>query len=210
MARSKSSSQWMKEHVSDHYVGLAQKEGYRSRAVYKLIELDKKERLFKSGDQVIELGAAPGSWTQYAAEKIGINGRIIAIDLLPMDTFANVHFIQGDFSSDSIYESITTELGKNRADLVISDMAPNITGNGSIDQPKAMYLAELAFDLATEVLGAQGVFLSKVFQGEGFDAYVKTLRKTFKSVKICKPKASRPRSREVYVIARTVAQNPKL
>ncbi len=210
MARSKSSSQWMKEHVTDHYVGLAQKEGYRSRAVYKLIELDKKERLFKSGNQVIELGSSPGSWTQYAAEKVGVNGRIIATDLLPMDTFANVHFIQGDFSSDVVYQSITAALGKKRADLVISDMAPNITGNDSVDQPKAMYLVELAFDMATEVLNDQGIFLSKVFQGEGFDAYIKDLRKTFKSVKICKPKASRPRSREVYIVARTVARNPKL
>ena len=206
MARSKSSSQWMKEHLNDYYVGLAQKEGYRSRAVYKLIELDKKEHLFKSGANVIELGAAPGSWTQYVAEKVGANGKIIATDLLPMDTFANVQFIQGDFSSDAVYESITATLGKNKANLVISDMAPNITGNDSVDQPKAMYLVELAFELATEVLNAQGVFLAKVFQGEGFDNYVKILRKTFTSVKICKPKASRPRSREVYVVAR----NPKL
>lgn len=206
MGRSKSSRRWLEEHTTDHFVALAKKEGYRSRAVYKLAELDTKEQLFKPGDYVIELGASPGSWSQYISEKIGAHGQLLAIDILPMDTFANVHFIQGDFNDESTYQAIAGFSNERQADLVISDMAPNITGNSSLDAPRAIHLAELACELACETLNSPGTFLTKVFQGSGFNEYTKMLRGHFEKVKVHKPKASRQRSREVYIVAR----NPKL
>jgi 23S rRNA (uridine2552-2'-O)-methyltransferase len=202
MARSKSSARWMNEHVTDEFVRLAQKEGYRSRAVYKLKELDEKYRLFRPGQRIVDLGAAPGSWSEYVVEKVGERGRVIALDVLPMDTLAGVEFIQGDFQDEAVLAALLQALGDERADLVISDMAPNMSGMDAIDIPRAMYLVELAHELAKQVLRRSGVFLCKLFQGEGSDAWLKTLRTDFGSVVTKKPKASRSRSREVYVVAR--------
>jgi 23S rRNA (uridine2552-2'-O)-methyltransferase len=202
MARSKSSARWMNEHVNDEFVRLAQKEGYRSRAVYKLKELDEKYRLFRPGQKVVDLGAAPGSWSEYVAEKVGDRGRVIALDILPMDALAGVEFIQGDFQDPAVLGALLEVLGDTRADLVISDMAPNMSGMDAVDIPRAMYLVELAHDLAKQVLRRGGVFVCKLFQGEGSEAWLKALRADFGSVVVKKPKASRPRSREVYVLAR--------
>jgi 23S rRNA (uridine2552-2'-O)-methyltransferase len=202
MGRSKSSARWLNEHVTDEFVRRAQKEGYRSRAVYKLQELDEKYRLFRAGQTVVDLGAAPGSWSEYVAEKVGDRGRVIALDILPMDALAGVEFIQGDFQEEAVLASLLHALGDKRADLVISDMAPNMSGMDAVDIPRAMYLVELAQDLAGQVLRRGGIFLCKLFQGEGSDAWLKSLRADFGSVVVKKPKASRSRSREVYVLAR--------
>jgi 23S rRNA (uridine2552-2'-O)-methyltransferase len=202
MGRSKSSARWLNEHVTDEFVRRAQKEGYRSRAVYKLQELDEKYRLFRAGQTVVDLGAAPGSWSEYVAEKIGDRGRVIALDILPMDALAGVEFIQGDFQDEAVLASLLHALGDKRADLVISDMAPNMSGMDAVDIPRAMYLVELAQDLAGQALRRGGIFLCKLFQGEGSDAWLKSLRADFGSVVVKKPKASRSRSREVYVLAR--------
>ncbi len=199
--KGESSQRWLREHFNDHYVNLAKREGYRSRAVYKLIEMDKKDRLFRPGQNVLELGAAPGGWTQYVVEKIGEKGRIIASDILPMDSFAHVEFIEGDFTQDDVLEKITKTLGDEGADLVISDMAPNVSGVEAVDQPRSMYLAELSLDLARQVLKPGGSLLVKVFHGAGFEEYVKELRTSFGVVKSRKPDASRSRSREVYLLA---------
>ena len=202
--KSKSSDRWLNEHVTDPHVKQAALDGYRSRAVYKLIELDKKDSLISRGDTVLELGAAPGGWTQYIAEKVGDHGKVVASDILSMDSVANVTFVHGDFTDNAIAEQIEAAIGGNGADLVLSDMAPNISGVASSDQARAMGLAELALDMAASVLNENGGFAVKVFQGEGFDAYVKDVRSRFKSVKLRKPAASRPRSREVYVVARNL------
>jgi 23S rRNA (uridine2552-2'-O)-methyltransferase len=202
MGRSKSSARWLNEHVTDEFVRRAQKEGYRSRAVYKLQELDEKYRLFRAGQTVVDLGAAPGSWSEYVAEKVGDRGRVIALDILPMDALAGVEFIQGDFQEEAVLASLLHALGDKRADLVISDMAPNMSGMDAVDIPRAMYLVELAQDLAGQVLRRGGIFVCKLFQGEGSDAWLKSLRADFGSVVVKKPKASRSRSREVYVLAR--------
>ncbi|MDH5446890.1 MAG: 23S rRNA (uridine(2552)-2'-O)-methyltransferase RlmE [Gammaproteobacteria bacterium] len=202
MARSKQSKSWLKEHFDDLYVQKAQKEGYRSRAVYKLLEIDEKDHLLKPDMTIIDLGAAPGGWSQIAGLKLKGRGRVIATDILPMDALADVEFIQGDFREEAVLNNLLQMLGEDKADLVMSDMAPNISGMKAVDQPRAMYLAELAFELAKETLNNQGVFLVKVFQGEGFDEYLRELRSYFKSVTVRKPKASRPRSREVYLLAR--------
>ncbi len=200
MAKSKSSKGWLKEHFDDEFVKRAQDEGVRSRAVYKLEELDQKDRLLKPGTTLVDLGAAPGGWSEYAAKKVGNKGKIIATDILPMDYLDGVDFIQGDFREDEVLEKILTAMENQQADLVISDMAPNISGVDAIDQPASMYLVELALDLARQILKPNGNFAVKVFQGEGFDTYKKDAQSSFKVVKIRKPKASRPRSREVYLI----------
>ena len=202
MARSKSSGQWLKEHFDDPYVQKAKEEGYRSRASYKLLELDQKDRLLRPGMIVVDLGAAPGGWSQVAAQKVGSSGCVVASDILPMDGLADVTFIQGDFTEQSVYEQIVSALGGRQVDLVISDMAPNMSGMNSIDQPRAIYLVELALELARQVLKPNGVFLAKVFQGEGFDALLAEMRRSFTKVQSRKPDSSRARSREIYQLCR--------
>ena len=202
MARSKSSRRWLQEHFADEYVKKAQREGYRSRAVYKLEEIQLKDRLIRPGMTLVDLGAAPGSWSQYATRLLDGRGRIIATDILPMDSLPDVEFIQGDFRDETVFAALLTAIGDQPVDLVMSDIAPNISGVEAVDQPSSMYLAELAVDLAGRVLAPGGDLLFKAFQGEGFDALVKDLRGRFTKLVIRKPKASRPRSREVYVLAR--------
>ncbi|UHQ56581.1 MULTISPECIES: 23S rRNA (uridine(2552)-2'-O)-methyltransferase RlmE [Microbulbifer] len=202
MGRSKSSHRWLREHFNDPYVKQSQKEGYRSRASYKLQELQKKDRLFKPGMTVVDLGAAPGGWSQVAMELVGHKGRVLASDILPMDPIAGVDFVQGDFTEEAVLNTLLEHMGDARADLVISDMAPNMSGVRDVDQPAAMYLVELAVDMAREVLKPGGAFVAKVFQGEGFDQLIRDLRASYSSVVTRKPGASRPRSREVYVVAR--------
>ncbi|WP_258801652.1 23S rRNA (uridine(2552)-2'-O)-methyltransferase RlmE [Halomonas sp. DQ26W] len=198
---SKTSKGWLKEHFDDRFVQQSWQDGYRSRASYKLLALDEKDRLFKPGMAVIDLGAAPGGWSQVAADKVGPEGLVIASDILEMDGLAGVDFVQGDFTEESVLEEILAALGDRPVDLVMSDMAPNMSGMAAIDQPQAMYLVELALDLARQTLKPQGRFLAKVFQGEGFDAYLKDLRSSFHRVVTRKPEASRARSREVYLLA---------
>lgn len=202
MARTKSSGRWLKEHFTDPYVKQAQQEGYRSRAVYKLLEINQRDRLLKPGMTVVDLGAAPGGWSQVAAHILGSKGRVVALDILPMDPLPGVTFIQGDFTEQVALDSLLEALNKAPAGLVMSDMAPNISGLRSVDQPRAIYLAELALELAHKVLAPEGDLLMKVFQGEGFDALRKQLQGSFKQVHVRKPAASRPRSREVYLLAR--------
>lgn len=202
MARTKSSGRWLKEHFTDPYVKQAQQEGYRSRAVYKLLEINKRDRLLKSGMTVVDLGAAPGGWSQVASHILGSKGQVIALDILPMDPLPGVTFIQGDFTEQVALDSLLEALHETPAGLVMSDMAPNISGLRSVDQPRAIYLAELALELAHKVLAPEGDLLMKVFQGEGFDALRKQLQGAFKQVHVRKPAASRPRSREVYLLAR--------
>lgn len=202
MARSKSSARWLREHFDDQYVKRSQEDGWRSRASYKLLEIHEKDKLFHPGMSVVDLGAAPGGWTQVAAEIIGDSGRIVASDILPMDPVAGATFVQGDFTEDSVLEDILAAIGCDQVDLVISDMAPNMSGAQSVDQPKAMYLVELALDLVRQVLAKNGVFLTKVFQGEGFGEYLKDMRTSFSKVVTRKPQASRARSREVYLLAK--------
>jgi len=194
----------MKEHVGDPHVKQAQADGYRSRAVYKLIELDKKDDLLKPGMAVLELGAAPGGWTQYLSGKLGEHGRIVATDILSMDGLHGVEFIQGDFTEEAVLQQLEAAIGERGADLVLSDMAPNISGVAVSDQARAMGLAELALDIAGSVLNENGAFAVKLFQGEGFDAYIRDMRTRFKSVKLRKPAASRARSREIYAVARNL------
>ncbi len=201
MAKSKSSSSWLKEHFDDYYVNKAKQEGWRSRAIYKLQEMDEKDKLFQPGMTVVDLGAAPGGWSQWTAQKIGTNGQVFALDILPVEPYAGVTFIQGDFQDDSVYNALITALDGREVDLVMSDMAPNMTGNKGIDMPRSMYLVELSMDLAQQVLKPNGTLLMKVFQGEGYDALLKTLRQDYTKVVVRKPKASRPRSTEVYLLA---------
>jgi len=203
MARKKSSSKnWLREHRDDPYVQRAQKEGYRSRACYKLLEIQEKDKLIRPGMTVIDLGAAPGGWSQVAAELVGHRGRIIDSDILPMDSLEDVEFIQGDFTEDAVFEQIMAAVDGQQVDLVISDMAPNMSGMNAVDQPRSMYLVELALDMACQVLKPGGTFLSKVFQGEGFDELLRDARARFGKVLTRKPQASRPRSRDVYLLAR--------
>ncbi|WP_036181298.1 23S rRNA (uridine(2552)-2'-O)-methyltransferase RlmE [Marinomonas sp. MED121] len=202
MARSKSSESWMKEHFDDVYVKRSQQDGYRSRASYKLIEINDKDKLLKSGMKVVDLGAAPGGWSQIAGRLIGDKGRVVASDILEMAPLPGVTFVQGDFTEDDVYQEILKAIGDEHADLVISDMAPNMSGNSAVDQPQSMYLVELALDMASQVLRPGGNFLVKVFQGEGFDEYLKTMRGMFTSVVTRKPESSRARSREVYLLGR--------
>jgi 23S rRNA (uridine2552-2'-O)-methyltransferase len=198
--RSKSSGAWMREHFDDHYVKLSQKLGYRSRASFKLLEVQEKDRLIKPGMTVIDLGAAPGGWTQVAVELVGDHGRVIASDILPMDPVPGVDFVQGDFTEEAVLNQILNLMGGAQADLVISDMAPNMSGMTDVDQPRAMYLVELALDLARQTLKPGGAFVAKVFQGEGFEDYIQDMRSSFNRVVTRKPKASRPRSKEVYQV----------
>lgn len=200
MARSPSSKQWLKEHFDDAYVKRSQEEGYRSRASYKLKEIQEKDRLITSGMTVVDLGAAPGGWSQVAAELVGDHGRVIASDILPMDALADVEFIQGDFTENEVLDQILSAVGEEGADLVISDMAPNMSGMKAIDQPRVMYLAELALDLARTVLKPEAYFLVKLFQGADFDEFHRQMQTSFRSVKSRKPKASRSRSREIYLL----------
>ncbi|MDH5611586.1 MAG: 23S rRNA (uridine(2552)-2'-O)-methyltransferase RlmE [Gammaproteobacteria bacterium] len=201
MSRSKSSKKWLKEHFDDEYVQRAQKEGYRSRAIYKLIEIQEKDHILKPGMTVIDLGAAPGGWTEYAVKLLGKNGRMIALDILPMEPIPNVQIIQGDFREDETLNILMEAIGEDKADLVFSDMAPNISGMGVVDIPRAYYLAELTLDLAQRVLKLGGGMLVKLFQGEGFDEYHEALKKNFTRVVVRKPRASRSRSREIYALA---------
>ena len=202
MARSKTSKGWLKEHFDDPYVKQAQKDGYRSRASYKLLEIQEKDRLLRSGMTVLDLGSSPGGWSQVVSRVIGEKGRIIASDILPMDSIPDVNFIQGDFTEDAVFEAILAAIGDGQVDLVISDMAPNMSGTPAVDQPRAMYLCELALDMATRVLRPGGDFLIKVFHGEGFDEYFRDMRSRFDKMVTRKPGASRDRSRETYLLAR--------
>ena len=202
MGRSKSSHQWLRKHFDDEYVKRAQREGYRSRAVYKLDEIQKKDRILRPGSVLVDLGAAPGGWSQYAAQLLGDKGRIIALDILPMEPLPGVLFIQGDFREDEALAELMAVLDGATVNLVMSDMAPNISGMEAVDQPRSMYLMELAADFADNVLRKGGDFLFKGFHGEGFDVLIRNLRSQYHKVLIRKPKASRPRSREVYVLAK--------
>lgn len=186
----------------DPYVQMARRDGWRSRAVYKLEQIVEKERLLRPGMVCIDLGAAPGSWSQYLVHRLKGNVRVIAVDLLPMEALPGVEFIQGDFTEDEVLQALLEMLGDDRADLVMSDMAPNISGQKAVDQPRSMYLAELALDLAKKTLRANGDFICKLFQGHGADEFIAAARQSFKTVKVLKPKASRPRSSEVYLVAR--------
>ena len=200
--RRPSSARWLAEHESDPYVLQARKLGYRSRAVFKLKEIHEKDRLLKPGQIVVDLGAAPGGWSQFARPLLGAKGRLLALDILDMAPVPGVDFILGDFREDTVLHQLEAAVGERKVDLVLSDMAPNISGVDAADQAGSIYLGELALDFARAHLKPKGVFLTKAFQGEGFDAYVKLLREAFESVTIRKPKASRPRSREVYLLAR--------
>lgn len=202
MARSKSSNQWLREHFDDQYVKKAQQQGFRSRACFKLLEIQRKDQILRPGMSVVDLGAAPGSWSQVAAQGVGPSGRVIASDILPMDALGEVEFIQGDFTEDAVLEALLACIGTRPVDLVISDMAPNMSGMKAVDQPRAMLLAELALDMCNKVLTPGGSFLVKVFQGEGFDPFLQALRNHFATVRTRKPEASRSRSREVYLLAR--------
>ncbi|UTF59711.1 23S rRNA (uridine(2552)-2'-O)-methyltransferase RlmE [Gilvimarinus sp. DA14] len=202
MARSKSSKRWLQEHFSDQYVKQSQRDGYRSRASYKLLEIDKKDRLFRPGMTVVDLGAAPGGWSQVAAERVGHKGKVLASDILSMDSIAGVEFIQGDFTEDSVFDALMSAIDGSPVDLVISDMAPNMSGVDAVDQPKAMYLVELALDMARQILTPGGAFVAKVFQGEGFEPWLAEVRASFAKVVTRKPDASRARSREVYIVGR--------
>ncbi|KPY38424.1 Ribosomal RNA large subunit methyltransferase E [Pseudomonas syringae pv. primulae] len=202
VARSKTSHNWLKEHFDDKYVKMAQKDGYRSRASYKLLEIQEKDKIIRPGMTVIDLGAAPGGWSQVTSRLIGGQGRLIASDILEMDSIPDVTFIQGDFTEDAVLAQILEAVGNTQVDLVISDMAPNMSGLSAVDMPRAMFLCELALDLAGRVLRPGGDFLIKVFQGEGFDVYHKDIRKLFDKVQMRKPLSSRDRSREQYLLGR--------
>ncbi|PTU73952.1 23S rRNA (uridine(2552)-2'-O)-methyltransferase RlmE [Pseudomonas mangrovi] len=202
MARSKTSHRWLKEHFDDPYVKMAQRDGYRSRASYKLLEVQEKDRILRPGMTVVDLGAAPGGWSQVASRVLGDKGRLIASDILEMDSIADVTFIQGDFTDDAVFAQILQAIDGHPVDLVISDMAPNMSGVRAADQARAMYLCELALDLSARVLRPGGDFLIKIFQGEGFDTYLKQVRERFEKVQMRKPLSSRDRSREQYLLAR--------
>ena len=202
MARSKTSLKWLQEHFNDPYVKKAQKDGYRSRASYKLLELQDKDKLFRPGMSVIDLGAAPGGWSQVTSRLIGGQGTLIASDILEMDSIPDVTFIQGDFTEDAVLAQILDAVGNKEVDLVISDMAPNMSGLPAVDMPRAMFLCELALDLSTRVLKPGGDFLIKIFQGEGFDEFHKSVRQQFEKVQMRKPNSSRDRSREQYLLGR--------
>jgi 23S rRNA (uridine2552-2'-O)-methyltransferase len=203
MARSRSSGRWLSEHFSDEYVKQAQALGYRSRAVFKLKELDEREGLLKPGRVVVDLGAAPGGWSQYAVQRIGKKGVIIALDLLPVEALPQVTFIQGDFREEAVLMQLMAELAGRPVDVVLSDMAPNMSGNRGVDQARGMHLAELALETVREILKPGGDFVTKLFQGPDVDAYVKAVRGLFGKVSVRKPKASRDRSPEVYLIGRS-------
>lgn len=202
MSRSKSSESWLREHHDDQYVLRARRDGYRSRAVYKLLEIQQKDNVFKPGQRVLDLGAAPGGWCEYASQFIGESGCLIGVDLLPIEPIAGVDILQGDFTEQETLDRIMNLVESKALDLVLSDMAPNLSGMESVDQPRSVYLAELAFELASDCLANNGVFVTKLFQGEGIDALILNFRQRFRSVKLRKPDASRPRSREIYAVCR--------
>ena len=199
---SKSSKAWLHEHVNDHYVHMAQKDGYRARAAYKLLEINEKDKLIKRGTVLADLGSAPGSWSQVAAKLVGDSGKVFALDILPMDALADVTFIQGDFREQAVLDALYAELGDSAVNLVISDMAPNTSGVRSVDQAKSMYLVELALDFAQSRLAPGGDFLTKIFHGPGFDTLLRSLKSQFLTVQTRKPEASRARSQETYLLAR--------
>jgi 23S rRNA (uridine2552-2'-O)-methyltransferase len=202
MARSKSSARWLREHFTDEYVKRAQQDGYRSRAVYKLLEIHEKDRLLRPGLAVVDLGAAPGGWSQLATRLVGGQGRVMALDILPMESLPSVEFIEGDFRETAVLDQLLAALDGRSVDLVLSDMAPNTSGIKAVDQPSSLYLAELALDFARQCLKPGGDFLVKAFQGEGFDKFFKELRVAFATVAPRKPHASRARSAEQYLLAR--------
>ena len=202
MSRSKTSKAWMREHINDPYVQKAKAEGYRSRAAYKLLELDKKDRLLVPGQLLVDLGAAPGSWSQVAVGRVGSKGRVVAVDLLPMAPLPGVQFVQGDFREQEVLDALLAALGGRKADLVISDLAPNISGIGVSDQARSMHLCELALEFARQCLKPGGSLLVKVFQGAGFTEFLADMRKTFEKVGSRKPEASRGRSSEMYLLGR--------
>ena len=198
---------WIKQHINDPYVKQSQKDGYRSRASYKLLEIVEKERMIRPGMTIVDLGSSPGGWSQVASRLVGHEGRVHALDILPMDPIAGVDFIQGDFTEQNVFNDLLLLIGNRPVDLVICDMAPNLTGAKAVDQPAMMYLAELAIDLTVQVLKHEGIFISKVFQGEGFDQFVRHVRTLFNSVSMKKPEASRAKSREVYLVAKGLKSN---
>lgn len=202
MTRTKTSKAWLHEHVNDHYVQMAQKDGYRARAAYKLLEINEKDRLLKQGVWVADLGAAPGSWSQIAKNLVGDSGRVFALDILDMHPIHGVEFLQGDFREEEVLNRFTALLNGRQLDLVISDIAPNITGNAVTDQARSMYLCELALEFAKDHLKPGGSFLVKVFQGYGFNEYMTAMREQFASVASRKPKASRDRSNEIYLLGK--------
>lgn len=210
MAKKGSSSKaWLKEHRDDPYVQRAQREGYRSRACYKLLELQEKDRLIKRGMTVLDLGSAPGGWSQVAADLVGDAGRTISSDILPMDSLAGVEFVQGDFTEEAVFDQLMAVIDGHPVDVVLSDMAPNMSGMNAVDQPRAMYLVELALDMAVRVLTRDGTFVAKVFQGEGFEALLAATREQFGRVVTRKPDASRARSREIYLVAQGFTGNER-
>jgi len=200
--RSKSSGRWLQEHHSDPFVQRARAEGWRSRAVFKLEEIDKREKLLAPGAVCLDLGAAPGAWSQYARRRVGPKGRVIATDILAVEGITGVEFVQGDFREESVFNQILALVPAREVDVVLSDMAPNLSGMDAIDQPRSMHLAELALDIAERVLKRDGSALIKVFQGAGFQEYVALCRRKFAKVKLCKPEASRSRSPELYLLAK--------
>jgi len=202
MARSKSSNDWMQEHLNDEYVKKAKALGYRSRATFKLIEVVEKDKIIQSGMNIVDLGAAPGGWSEYARKLVGKKQRVIALDILDIDPIEGVDFIQGDFRENDVYDQLNILLDGAPINVVLSDMAPNMSGNKAIDQPSAMYLCELALETAENILVEGGTFLVKVFQGVGFEAYQKQVEASFSKVIIRKPKSSRARSNEVYILAK--------
>jgi 23S rRNA (uridine2552-2'-O)-methyltransferase len=198
----RSSGSWRERQERDPYVQQARRDGWRSRAVYKLEQINDKERLLRPDMVCVDLGSAPGSWSQYTSKTLKGRARIVAVDLLQMDTLPSVEFVQGDFTETEVYEQLVEAIGEGKADLVMSDMAPNISGTRSVDQPRSMYLAELALEMARQVLKPGGDFVCKLFQGEGFDPFLLDVRKSFGKVRVIKPRASRAGSREVYLVAR--------
>ena len=202
MARSKTSKDWLDEHFNDRYVQKAQQDGYRSRAAYKLVEINEKDKLIKPGMTILDLGAAPGGWTQVAARLAGGDGTVVASDILEMDPVPGVTFIQGDFREESVYAEILSAINQQPVGLVISDMAPNMSGMKTVDQPRAMYLIELALDMAVNTLSPGGNFLVKVFQGEGFQEYRQQMQLHFKTLVTRKPESSRARSKELYLLGK--------
>jgi 23S rRNA (uridine2552-2'-O)-methyltransferase len=199
--QSVSSQRWLKEHFDDKFVQKARKQGLRSRAGFKIEEIQQKDGLIKSSMTVVDLGAAPGGWSQYVSKVVGDDGLVIACDILPMDPLAGVSFLQGDFREENVLNELLNKIGGKNVDLVMSDMAPNMSGNDAIDQAKSMYLGDLALDMCHQVLKKNGSFVIKVFMGEGFEPFIKDLQNAFKTVKTRKPESSRARSREVYLVA---------
>ncbi|MDX9943496.1 MAG: 23S rRNA (uridine(2552)-2'-O)-methyltransferase RlmE [Azonexus sp.] len=204
MKRTRTSKAWMMEHVNDPFVQLAKKEGWRSRAAFKLMEIDDKDKLLRPGEVVVDLGATPGGWSQVATQRVGSGGMVLALDLLEMAPIHGVHFIQGDFREDEVLQQLEALLSDRRVGLVMSDMAPNMSGVPLVDQARIMYLAELGLEFSRQHLKPDGAFLVKVFQGSDFEGFVKAMRETFRTVVVRKPEASRDRSAEIYLLGRTL------